>query len=66
MNFENLKGKSATVKSTGQVGIIKDISVRFNAQKIRTARYIIDDLNGRPIEYMPHEIEVQTEVVTEE
>lgn len=61
MNFEHLKGKQATVKSTGQVGVIKDVSVRFNGQRIRTARYIIDDVNGIPIEYMPHEVELTDE-----
>lgn len=66
MNSEQFKGRKAIVKSTGQEGIISDVTTRFNSDKILTARFIIEDSNGRPIEYMPHEVEILTSIVSEQ
>jgi hypothetical protein len=57
-------GRAVKIKSTGQEGIIKSVSTKLNAQKIQTARLIVDDPTGRPIEYMPHEVEfIETVIV---
>lgn len=57
MNAEQYVGRTVRVKSTDQEGIIKSVKSGLNAQKIRTIRLIVDDTLGRPIEYMPHEVE---------
>lgn len=58
MNTEQFKGKAVIIKSTGQEGVISNVTTKYNAQKIMTARFTVEDPSGRPIEYMPHEVEI--------
>ena len=63
MNTEQFKGRKAKVKSTGYEGVIANVTARSGGQ-VRSYRFIIDDINGRPVEYMPHEIEIESPIVT--
>jgi hypothetical protein len=63
MNTEKYKGLPVTVKSTGQEGFIKDVVPKVNMDKVMSVRFVVDDPSGRPVEYMPHEVEIQSQVV---
>lgn len=59
MSFEDYKGKTATIKSTGAICTIDYVRHKRGADNKLGARFILIDENGKTHEMMPHEITVE-------
>ena len=58
MSFEEYKGKSVTIKSTDQQGIILNVRHKRGADNSLGARYTIITEDKKEHELMPHEIKI--------
>jgi len=59
MNFENYKGKTATIKSTQVIGVIVNVRYKRGADNSLGARFEIKDEDGKIHELMPHELKIE-------
>lgn len=62
MNTESYRGKSVTVKSTGEKGIIQALAHRRSGIGALSARFIVK-INDSDVTYecMPHEVTIDQE-----
>ena len=56
MNFDQYKGKSVTIKSTGAQGTIVAVRLKKGSGGGMSARMIVIDIEGKEHELMPHEL----------
>lgn len=59
MNFEDYKGKTATIKSTDVECVIINVRYKRGADNSLGARFIVQEPSGRQHELMPHEIKIE-------
>jgi hypothetical protein len=63
MNTESYRGKTVTIKSTGEKGIIEALTHRRSGIGALSARFIVK-LNDSEVRYecMPHEVTIEQEI----